>query len=292
MNFYICWTIDCESCRKEVNDTDLGKRAIEGYCNILEDAGWRGTLFLMPEEIGHMPELLIKKHEAGHEIGLHLHPDESGYPSGYMGTYSLNKQIEIIKKAIRTFEDILGICPVSVRTGFGSANDSTFLAMHKAGLRFSSSSFPGRKLTSVASNWAGAPLFAHYANPYNRMLEGRLGEDGLDIVEIPISVDWETMIWGGIHPQDLRVEFTDAKNHSFVIGKIMKRQIDEELPLKALVPLTHNIFDYSDPLNFRRETMIGMIKDIKEFGNALNVELLGTTISEAAKCYKEERTFT
>lgn len=282
MSFYICWTIDCESCRKEVNNIDLGKRAIEGFCNILEDVGWKGTLFLMPEEIKYMPDLLIKKHEAGHELALHLHPDESGYPSGYMGTYSMEVQLEIMERAIESFEKILGIRPVSVRTGFGSANDYTFQAMYKAGLRHSSSSFPGRKLTSAASNWAGAPLFVHYANPYNRMLEG-----GLDIVEIPISVDWETMVWGGLHPQDLRVEFTDAKNHGFIIRKVMKRQVDEKLPLKVLVPLTHNIFDYSDPRNFRRETMERMIEEIRRFGNEIGVKLIGSTLSEAAEAYRE-----
>lgn len=280
MNYFVCWTIDCESCRKEINDTILGRRAINGYCDILEEAGWRGTLFLTPEEIGYMPELLMEKFEKGHEIGLHLHPDEGGYPNGYMGTYSMELQIEIMEKALGTFEKVLGIRPLSIRTGFGSANDSTFPAMKKVGLKYSSTSFPGRKLTSVASNWAGASLFPHYANPYNRMLEG-----GLDIVELPISVDWETMVWSGLHPQDLRVEFTDVKNHSYLIRKIMKRQMDENLPIKTLIPFTHNIFDYSDPLNFRRETMIGMIREIKEFGGILGLKLLGTTIKEAAAAY-------
>ena len=49
-------------------------------------------------------------------------------------------------------------------------------------------------------------------------------------MEVPVSVDWETMIWGGVHPQDLRVEYTDAKNHGFVIRKIMQRQVQEDLP--------------------------------------------------------------
>lgn len=281
MDFYVCWSIDCESSRKEINDTELGKRAINGFCNILDSYGWKGTLFLIPEELKYMPELLIKKHEEGHELALHLHPDESGYPNGYMGTYSMEVQQEIIEKGMDEFKKILGISPVSIRTGFGSANDYTFKAISNAGLKYSSSSFPGRKLTSVASNWAGAPLYTHYANPNNRMLQ-----DGLDLVEMPISVDWDTMVWGGLHPQDLRVEYTDAKNHGFLIRKCIKRQIDENLAFKALLPFTHNIFDYSDHKNFRRETMEGMIKEIIRTCNSLNQNIKGVTISQAAQEFK------
>lgn len=282
MDFYVCWSIDCESSRKEVNDTGLGKRAIDGFCGILDSYGWKGTLFLIPEELKYMPEFLMKKHEKGHELALHLHPDESGYPNGYMGTYSMEVQQEIIEKGMDEFKKILGISPVSIRTGFGSANDYTFKAMSNACLKYSSSSFPGRKLTPVASNWAGAPLFIHYANPNNRMLQ-----DGLDLVEIPISVDWETMVWSGLHPQDLRVEYTDAKNHAFLIRKIIKRQIDENLAFKALLPFTHNIFDYSDNANFRRETMEGMIKEIIKTCNSFNQNIKGVTISQAAQEFKQ-----
>jgi hypothetical protein len=140
---------------------------------------------------------------------------------------------------------------------------------------------PGRRMTSLASNWAGAPLFTHYANAHNRFLSG-----GLDFIEIPVSVDWESIVWGGLHPQDLRVEFTDAKNHRFLIEKVMRRQVEEDLPLKALVILTHDIFPYDDPSNFRRETMLGMIEAVCVCGESLGVEVKGTTIRDAAEAYR------
>jgi peptidoglycan/xylan/chitin deacetylase (PgdA/CDA1 family) len=280
-NFHVCWSIDCESCRPEVNDTTLGRKAIEGFCEIIEAAGWRSTLFLMPEEIESFPDLLARKAEAGHEIALHLHPDESGFPGGSLGVYSRDEQLEIVGKGLDAFERILGVRPVTARPGFGGANDATFPVMAELGIRQTSMSFPGRKMSGFASNWAGAPLFAHYAHPYNRFLTG-----GLDLVEIPFSVDWETMIWGGIHPQDLRVEFTDAKNHGFLIRKIMQRQVMDNLPLRALVPFTHNIFDYSDRSNFRRETMEGMIEEIVRNGESLDAELIGATLSEAAAAFR------
>lgn len=282
MDFHICWSIDCESSRREINDVALGRRAIEGFCEILECVGWRGTLFLLPGEIEPMADILAQKTEQGHELALHLHPDEPEYPSAYMGTYSSDDQEEMLEEALEVFQRVLGIRPTSMRPGFGSANDATFPVLAKLGFRQSSASFPGRKMSNVAANWAGTPLFAHYAHPHNRFLEG-----GLDLVEIPISVDWETMIWGGIHPQDLRVEYTDAKNHSFVIRKVMKRQLSENLPLKALLPFTHNIFDYADKPNFRRQTMEGMIEEIIRYGRDLELLLRGSTLTEAAAVYRE-----
>ena len=112
------------------------------------------------------------------------------------------------------------------------------------------------------------------------------GNEIIDLVEIPISVDWETMIWGGSHPQDVRVEYTDAKNHEFTIRKIMRRQVEENLPLKALLPFTHNLFEYSTPGDFRRATMQGMIESIIREGEALNVILSGSTLAEAAASYR------
>ena len=281
MTFHVCWSIDCESCRKDVNDLELGRRSIEGFCEILNDNGWKSTLFLMPEEIGSLADLLYKKAEEGHELGLHLHPEESGYRSDYLGVYSRNEQIEIISKSIETFEKVLGIPPISIRSGYGSANDFTFSVLQELGFKQCSMSFPGRKMSNIASNWAGAPLFAHYANPNNRFLE-----NGLDLVEIPISVDWETMIWGGIHPQDLRVEFTDAKNHGFLIRKIMKHQVINKHSFQAILPFTHNIFDFSEEGNFRRQTMKGMIEEIHKIEREFNLKLNGSTLYEAALDYR------
>ena len=282
MKFHVCFTIDCESCRKEVDDLELGRNAAAGFADLLEQAGWRGTFYLMPEEAGPLADLFGEVAGRGHELALHLHPDASGYPSGHMGVYSAATQREITEKALATFQEHLAALPVSCRPGFGSANDATFPALADCGFSSASASFPGRILTQVASNWAGAPLFAHYANPHNRMRSG-----GLDLVEIPISVDWETMIWGGLHPQDLRVEYTDARNHHFAIEKIMRRQVREDLPLKALVILTHNLFRYSDPANFRRETLLGMMESIRRCGESLGAEVVGTTLTEAADAYRK-----
>ena len=279
--FHICWTMDCESSHPNIADVDLGENAIRGFAEILESQGARGTFFLIPEEVRPFASLLAGLHARGHEIGLHVHPQSSGYRSDYLGAYSRAEQEEIFRRAGGEFESVLGFRPQSCRPGYCSANDATFPLLSELGYRQTSASMPGRRMTSLASNWSGAPLFAHYANPVNRFLEG-----GLDLVEIPISVDWESQIWGGLHCQDLRVEFTDAKNHSFLIEKVMNRQVSETLPLRCLVILTHNLFRYADQGDFRRQTMLGMLAAITRSAQKLGVEAAGTTIATAANAYR------
>lgn len=281
MSFHLCWTIDCESTRKEIGDVNLGENAIYGFAELLEQRNWRGTFFLVPGEVEPFADLLKALSEKGHEIALHLHPDELSSEGPYLGSYSGAAQEAMIRQAQDHFEKHLGTRPVSFRPGFCSANDATFVAMNRCGVRQASASMPGRRMTTAASHWAGAPLFSHYANPHNRFLSG-----GLDLVEIPISVDWESMIWGGIHPQDLRVEFTDSKNHGFLIEKIMKRQVHEGLPFKALVVLTHNLFRFADTGDFRRTTMLGMMDSMERVARALKVDTAGTTLAAAAAAFR------
>jgi len=279
--FEVCWTIDCESSRPEIGDLELGRNAILGFANLLEEQGWRGTFFLIPEEVGPMSDILPGLAAKGHEIALHVHPQTSGYPVDYMGSYSGDTQREIILNGLAEFERHLGFRPSSFRPGYCSANDELFPTLVDCSIRQCSVSLPGRRMTALASNWAGAPLFAHYAHPFNRYLTG-----GLDLVEIPISVDWESQIWNGLHPQDLRVEFTDEKNHGYLIEKIMRRQVEEKLPLKALVILTHNLFRYSDETDFRRQTMLGMISAIRRCAMDLGLDLIGSTLQDAAASYR------
>ncbi len=279
--FLFCWTIDCESTREEIADPVLGERAVRGFAAILEEEGWRGTFFVTPEEVVALAGTIQRLAETGHEIALHPHPEPSGWPSPYLGTYSSEDQQRIIVGGLDCFERTAGMRPVSCRPGYASANDATFGVLAANGIRQTSASMPGRNMTALASNWAGAPLFPHFAHAHNRLLEG-----SLDLVELPISVDWETMIWGGRHPQDLRVEFTDSKNHSFVIDKFMRRQAAGQLLVKPVVAFTHNIFRYDDPRDFRYETMKGMIRSMKQVAGELGFGYQGCTIAEAAAQYR------
>ena len=118
-----------------------------------------------------------------------------------------------------------------------------------------------------------SPLDAHYAHCYSRCLAGEV-----DFVDVPRTVDVESRMWGGAHPQDLRVELVDAKNHWYTIHKDVKRQLaaGDALPVKYLNATTHNIFDYSAPRDFRRETLFGIIATARQI-----CEQEGATLSAA-----------
>lgn len=278
---YVCWTIDCESSHPAVNDLELGRRAIAGFADVIEIEGWRATFFSTPQEATALSDSLGRVAERGHEIGLHPHPLASGYRSDYLGTYSEGAQTEIALRGSEVLSQTIGRPPSSCRPGFGSANDGTFRALAAAGFKQTSASFPGRRMPKLASIWAGAPLFAHYTHPYNRCLEG-----GLDLVELPISVDWESMVWDGAHPLDLRVEFTDAKNHAFLIEKLVRRQTELQLPLQALIVLTHNIFRYDLSGDFRRATVHQMAADIRRIADQCGLQICGARIADAAAAYR------
>ena len=67
----------------------------------------------------------------------------------------------------------------------------------------------------------------------------------------------------------------------------MRRQVSEALPLKALVLLTHNLFRYDEPGDFRRQTMIGMIECLDRCATSIGVELVGATLERTARAYRD-----
>ena len=120
----------------------------------------------------------------------------------------------------------------------------------------------------------------HYANAHNRILPGTL-----DFVEIPVTVDWESRMWGGKHPQDLRIELVDAKNHYYTIEKSLQRQIAEQVPVKLIHARTHNLFEYGTPGNFRRETLEGVVIHAKCITAACGYQIVGMPLREVAQLY-------
>jgi len=175
----------------------------------------------------------------------------------------------------------MGYRPTSVCIGYGSSNDYTWGVLVDLGFAHGMTKIPGRILPECASVAAGALLDPHYAHPWNRVLSG-----GLDFVEIPVCIDPDSRLWGGKQPQDLRVELVDAKNHSFTIAKAIKRQLDHATPLKIVAMLTHNIFDYSDRGNFRRQTLEGIIAHARRVAEQHEMPISGVTHAEFAAAYR------
>ena len=271
--FWINWSIDCEATQHSVNDAGLGFRGASGYADILDDHGLKGTFFLIPGDAESNAGFYRSLPGRGHEVGLHLHPGDEGYFE-FAGVMGPDEQHELVSSAKDRWAQAMGFEPVCFCMGYASANDYTYGVLEDLGFRHGQVGLPGRRLVETASVWEGEPLTIHYANRYNRLLPG-----DLDFVDVPHTVDTESYMWGGKHPQDLRVELVDAKNHWYTAYKsVMKQLNDSSVPVKVVRGVTHNTFDYTDPDNFRRQTLLGMIDGIRNILDDANCEAVPGTL--------------
>jgi hypothetical protein len=275
------FVVDCESTQHSLRNAALGERASRGLGDLLTEFGLKGTFFVIPTDLEAHARLYRSLEGAGHEIGVHLHPADLGYEE-FCGIYGPQEQRRIIGEATERFTQTMGRPPQSFCMGYASCNDHTFPALVELGYRHGTCSIPTRVLPECVSVWAGAPLDMHYVHRYNRLLPG-----DLDFVNIPNTVDPESRMWGGKHPQDLRVELVDAKHHWYTIEKAVKRQIRDGTPVPYLQMMTHNIFDYSDPQDFRRQTAIGIIRAAREVAQAHGLEITPATTADLAASYRE-----
>lgn len=253
---------------------------MQGIAEVLEAAGLVGTFHVIPNDAEAMPAVYQDLKRRGHEIGLHVHPATQGYQE-FLGVYGPVKQREILREAIDRFTAALGFFPETFCPGYLSINDHTYSVLVEMGFRHGVCSLPTRVLPECASVHVGAPLGLRYAHAFNRVLAG-----DLDFVEIPPTVDPDSRMWGGKHPQDLRIELVDAKNHWYTMHKAVQRQLAEQAPVPYLRALTHNIFDYADTRDFRRQTLIGVIERARSIAEQAGLTLEGVTAGQIAQRYR------
>jgi len=283
VQIYFNIQVDCESTRHSVGNPALGERALRGLQRILAQTNMKATFVVIPSDIRAHAAFYRELETGGHELGLHLHPAEMGYDE-FLGVYSLDDQLAMLQTAADIFAQAFGRRPECFTPGYFSANDFTFPALEQAGLRHGTVSMPTRNLPQCACVWGSSPLDLHYPHRYNRCLAG-----DVDFVDVPMTVDTESRLWGGAHPQDLRVELVDAKNHWYTIHKNAARQVQAgaAVPVKYLKALTHNLFDYGDERDFRRETLLGIITAAKRICEQQRCELIPATTAAVATAYRE-----
>jgi peptidoglycan/xylan/chitin deacetylase (PgdA/CDA1 family) len=282
-NFFISWSIDCEATQHSVRDPELGERGSAGFADVLEEFQLKATFFVTPGDIESRPALYRNLGDRGFEIGLHLHPADVGFAE-FMGVMGPEEQRRAIVIARQRWSQAMGTVPRAFCMGYGSANDFTYGILEEAGFTHGQISIPGRRLPECACVWEGAPLYVHYANRYNRLLTG-----DMDFVEVPHTIDLTSYMWGGRHPQDYRVELVDAKNHWYTAHKSVMAQIgNSKVPIKIIRGVTHNTFDYSDPLNFRRETLRDMIAGLSAILQESECVPVPATVGDIAAEYRRQ----
>jgi len=278
--FIFAFKIDCEATQPAINDAALGERALKGFSEVLEREGLRGTFYCIPSELRAHGQIYRDLEKRGHEIGLHLHPKDQGYEE-FLGLYGADMQEQIIREAADQFAQVMGRPPVAFCSGYGSGNDYSYPVLEKLGFRHGAVGIPTRVLPECCSVWAGMPLGCYYPHRHFRTLPG-----DVDFVQVSNTIDPESRLWGGKHPQDLRVELVDAKNHWYTIHKAVQRQLQDPPPVPYVSMVTHNTFEYSDPRDFRRQTMEKMIAHAKKIFSAAGVSWHPGTVAEIAARYR------
>ena len=280
--FWILWSLACEATQHSVRDPDLGERGTRGFAEVLDTYGIKGTFLVIAGDIESRPSLYRDLHAAGHEMGIHVHPADEGYLE-FAGVMGPDEQREMFLKANDRWAQVMGFMPETLAMGYASANDYTYAALEAAGFDHGNISLVGRRLPECACVWEGMTPFIHYANRWNRLLPG-----DMDFIEIPHTVDQESRMWGGKHAQDYRAELVDAKNHWYTAFKAVRRQKDDPaIPVKIIRGTTHNTFDLSDPKNFRRQTLIGMIEGLRDILDGEGCDSRWTPWRDAADAFRK-----
>lgn len=278
----VMFTMDCEAIAQMSKeggpvDWDICKRAMEGYCDTLLQKGLKPTLFIVPHTAQHAASVLLELQKAGAELGLHLHPQDYGYDD-YLGGFNYEEQYSMLQEACDRWSNSLGQMPKSFRGGNFSANDHTFGVLYELGFRQGSLSVPGRNFTRVKSNWAGGMQQPYHTSRANRLIKGKM-----DFLEIPVTTDWESVMWGGLTKLELRIEMVDSRAHGFTVRKNIDRQLTGGIEDPYILAMTHNIFDYTNKSEFRRQVLDGVIEEIDTYAEKKELRRVGWTLEEYHK---------
>jgi len=103
-------------------DWAFPERATVGFAEVLQAQGFRAIFFVTRRAAEAHAALFQELEAAGHEMGLHLYPQDEGYPE-YLGAFTGEEQARMIGEAAERFAAVLGRWPHSFQPGKFSANE-------------------------------------------------------------------------------------------------------------------------------------------------------------------------
>jgi len=259
---------------------ELSERAISGFVDVLSSQGLVGTLFIVPETAHQHHEMFWELEKKGFELGMHLHPQSfvDLRHKEYLGAYGFETQVDLLSQAVELWAEALGKRPKSFRPGNFSANDATFRALYEVGFRQGSVSAPERVMPEYRAVWAGTAPYPHHAHPHFRLIPGEL-----DFYEVPVTEDWDRRTWGGKSAMELRIEAAEIEVHKETIDRRIADMVEQHTPVKAIVAITHNYFEYDNPNAPKRQTLEGIATCVRETAERYKLELCPITLKQLHK---------
>lgn len=279
---HVCFTMDCESTTDGwVTSWELSKNAILGYCSVVREYGFSGTLFAVPEAARALADLfLAMEEEMGFEVALHLHPSRYAATEwidgieGEFGSLDESKQAYILELATEAWTEAMGKPPISFRPGSFSMSECSFRVLHSLGFRQGSVSLPGRFAPHYAVDWRGAERFPHHASP-----DSLLGSGTLEFFEVPCSAVQGDIMPRSVDPRHIRIEAADGDFHKRTVDLILEDLLESDPEVKTIVVLTHANFPYSDPSAEIRGRLRHIAEHIRFRAEKMGFRPKGATIS-------------
>jgi hypothetical protein len=241
------------------------------FAEAIQAEGFSATFFICPTALGRVASAVGDLRAAGAELGLLCHPQLLNFQS-FLGSYSYDRQREIVGTAKSIWEDALGEPARTFRAGFFSANDYTYHVLCMEGFGQGSCSLPGRMDGEQCSMWFGSYPFAHHTDPLDRTQQGTM-----EFYEVPVTSDFEAATYLSYEtytPPHLRIEEPDVHDYA---RKLMARQVgrmrEEEVPVRTVTFVTSNVVGWGRPDDPHTERLHNLCVMLRELGDDLNLDV-------------------
>ncbi len=272
-----CLPADCPEGFRGAESWDSALREPVAFARALHELGFSGTFFIPPESLGRMQRTVDALIALGAELGMLCHPQLSGYP-GWLGSYSFDRQSEIVGLGVATWQNAMGEHPDSFRPGFFSANDHTYHVLCMQGFHQGSCSLPGRQDNEQCSMWRRAYPYPHHTDPMDRLAKG-----SMEFYEVPVTSGFDAEPVLGTEmftPPHLRVE--DAGIHDYLpklVDAHLDGQAEAQVKPRVVHLITSSLVQWGAPEDPHVERLQNLCESLAEVAAKRGLKLDPATLS-------------
>ncbi|MFP4027477.1 MAG: hypothetical protein ACLFWL_06785 [Candidatus Brocadiia bacterium] len=254
------------------------EESIRSFHEGLIDCELHGTFFVAPGALNRLRHIIEDFDPETAEIGMLCHPQLCGYQS-YLGSYSFDRQREIIQVGAEQWSQELDESPQTFRPGFFSVNDYTYQVLCLEGFSQGSCSLPGRVDPEQCSLWQKAFPFAHHTDPLDRKLAGTM-----EFFEVPVSSDFEARGDPSAEmytPPHLRIEQPYINDHAEeLIRSYLDHMEQENIDTRTLVFTTHNAIGWGSKEDPHLERLQNLVRLLNKIAEKANLKVTSTTVKD------------